>query len=50
MLPTVEELLQSDLIELVDMLARQSVEYPRLNQFQGKTEKTKWIKELILRI
>jgi len=48
--PTVEELHQSDLPDLVDMLSRQAAEYSRLIKIEGVTSKTLAIKELILNI
>lgn len=48
--PTVEELKQSDLPELVEMLAKQSEEYTRLLKREGASFKTKAIKEMILNI
>ena len=48
--PTLEELKQSDLPELVDMLSRQATEYSRLIKIEGITSKTIAIKELILNI
>ena len=48
--PTAEELQQSDLSELVDMLSKQSTEYSRLIKIEGITSKTLAIKELILNI
>lgn len=48
--PTLEELKQSDLPELVDMLSKQATEYSRLIKIEGITSKTIAIKELILNI
>jgi hypothetical protein len=48
--PTLEELKQSDLPDLVDMLAKQATEYSRLIKIEGVTSKTIAIKELILNI
>ena len=48
--PTVEELKQSDLPDLIDMLSRQATEYSRLIKIEGITSKTISIKELILNI
>jgi len=48
--PTVEELKQSDLQELIEMLARQYEEYTRLLKGEGASFKTKAIKEMILNI
>ena len=48
--PTLEELKQSDLPDLVDMLSRQSIEYSRIIKFEGVTSKSLAIKELILNI
>lgn len=48
--PTLEELKQSDLPELVDMLSKQATEYSRLIKIEGITSKTIAIKELIVNI
>jgi hypothetical protein len=48
--PTLEELKQSDLPDLVDMLSKQATEYSRLIKIEGITSKTIAIKELILNI
>ena len=48
--PTLEELKQSDLPDLVDMLSRQSIEYSRIIKLEGATSKSLAIKELILNI
>ena len=48
--PTVEELKQSDLPDLVDMLSKQATEYSQLIKIEGITSKTIAIKELILNI
>jgi hypothetical protein len=48
--PTVDELKLSDLPELVDMLAKQSIEYTRLLKQEGASFKTKAIREMILNI
>jgi len=48
--PTVEELKQSDLPDLVDMLSKQATEYSRLIKIEGITSKTIAIKELILNL
>jgi hypothetical protein len=48
--PTLEELKQSDLPDLVDMLSRQSIEYSTLIKLEGLTSKSLAIKELILNI
>ena len=48
--PTVDELKQSDLQELIDMLARQSIEYTRLLKQEGASFKTIAIREMILNI
>ena len=48
--PTLEELKQSDLPDLVDMLSRQSIEYSNLIKLEGVTSKSLAIKELILNI
>ena len=48
--PTVEELKQSELPELIDMLARQAAEYTRLLKREGASFKTAAIKEMILNI
>jgi len=48
--PTLEELKQSDLPDLVDMLSRQSIEYSRIIKLEGVTSKSLAIKELILNI
>ena len=50
MSPTVEELKQSDLPDLVDMLSKQATEYSRLKKIEGATSKTIAIKEMILNI
>lgn len=50
MQPTLEELKQSDLPDLVDMLSKQASEYSRLIKIEGVTSKTIAIKELILNI
>ena len=46
--PTVEELKQSDLSDLADMLSKQAAEYSRL--IEGVTSKTIAIKEMIINI
>lgn len=48
--PTLEELKQSDLPDLVDMLSKQATEYSQLIKIEGITSKTIAIKELILNI
>ena len=48
--PTIEELKQSELSELIEMLAKQSEEYTRLLRGEGASFKTKAIKEMILNI
>ena len=48
--PTLEELKQSDLPDLVDMLSKQSIEYSHLIKLEGVTSKSLAIKELILNI
>ncbi|HEY5969333.1 MAG TPA: hypothetical protein VIU35_15245 [Chitinophagaceae bacterium] len=45
-----EELKESDLPDLVDMLSKQSIEYSRLIKLEGVTSKSLAIKELILNI
>ena len=48
--PTTEELKQSDLPDLIDMLSKQSIEYSRLIKIEGITSKTIAIRTLILNI
>ena len=48
--PTVEELMQSDLPDLADMLSKQAAEYSRLIKIEGVTSKTIAIKEMIINI
>ena len=48
--PTLEELKQSDLPDLVDMLSKQSLEYSSIIKLEGLTSKGLAIKELILNI
>ena len=48
--PTVEELKQSDLPDLADMLSKQAAEYSRLIKMEGVTSKTIAIKEMIINI
>ena len=48
--PTLEELKESDLPDLLDMLSRQSIEYSRIIKLEGITSKSLAIKELILNI
>jgi hypothetical protein len=48
--PTLEELKESDLPDLVDMLSNQSIEYSRIIKLEGVTSKSLAIKELILNI
>ena len=48
--PTVEELQQSDLPELVDMLSTQAAEYSRLIKIEGVTSRTIAIRDFILNI
>ena len=47
---TVEELKQSDLPDLADMLSKQAAEYSRLIKMEGVTSKTIAIKEMIINI
>ena len=48
--PTLEELKQSDLPDLVDMLSKQATEYSQLIKIEGITSKTIAVKDLILKI
>jgi len=48
--PTLEELKQSDLPDLLDMLSNQSIEYSRIIKLEGITSKSIAIRELILNI
>ena len=48
--PTLEELKESDLPDLMDMLSNQSIEYSRIIKLEGVTSKSLAIKELILNI
>ena len=48
--PTLEELKESDLQDLIDMLSKQSNEYSRIIKLEGITSKSLAIKELILNI
>lgn len=48
--PTVDELMQSDLIDLVDMLAIQTTEYTRLFKEEGFSQNTLDQKEIVKRI
>ena len=48
--PTLEELKESDLPDLVDMLSNQSIEYSRIIKLEGITSKSLAVKELILNI
>ena len=48
--PTLEELKESDLPDLVDMLSKQAIEYSRIIKLEGVTSKILAIKELILNI
>ena len=48
--PTAEELKQSELPELIDMLAKQSAEYTRLLKQEGASFKTAAIKDMIVNI
>jgi len=48
--PTLEELKESDLPDLVDMLSKQSIDYSRIIKLEGVTSKSNAIKELILNI
>jgi len=48
--PTLDELKESDLPDLVDMLSRQSIEYSRIIKLEGLTSKSNAIKELILNL
>ena len=48
--PTVQELMQSDLPDLADMLSKQAAEYSRLIKIEGVTSKTIAIKEMIINI
>ncbi len=49
-LPTIEELLLSDMDELIDMLLTQSGYYKRMIELEGKSPRTKAIQELIERL
>ncbi len=49
-LPTLDELKQSDLPDLVDMLSKQATEYSQLIKIEGATSKSKAIRELIINI
>ena len=48
--PTVEELKELDLPDLVDMLSRQATEYSQLIKREGASSKTFVVKEMILNI
>ena len=48
--PTTEELQQSDLPDLIDMLAKQTREYSQLRKSEGVTSRSIAIKEMIDRI
>ena len=48
--PTLEELKESDLPDLFDMLSNQSIEYSRIIKLEGITSKSNAIRELILNI
>jgi len=48
--PTIEELKESDLTDLVDMLSRQAGEYSRLIKSEGTTSKAIAMRELIVNI
>lgn len=48
--PTVEELKQSDLPDLVDMLSNQASEYSQLLKIEGVSSKSMAIKQMILNI
>ena len=48
--PTLEELNQSDLPDLFDMLSNQSIEYSRIIKLEGITSKSNAIRELTLNI
>ena len=48
--PTVEELKQSDLPDLADMLSKHATEYSRLIKMEGITSKTLALKEMIINI
>ncbi len=48
--PTLQELQQSELPELVDMLSKQAAEYSRLIKIEGVTSKTIAIRDLIINI
>ena len=48
--PTVEELKQLDLPDLVDMLSKQATEYSQLIKREGASTKTVVVRELILNI
>jgi hypothetical protein len=48
--PTVEELKQSDLPDLVDMLSKQAAEYSQLMKREGASFKSIAIREMILNI
>ncbi len=48
--PTVEELKESDLPDLIDMLSKQTTEYSRVLRIEGSGLKSVAIKEMILNI
>jgi hypothetical protein len=48
--PTVEELIQSDLHDLVDMLAKHTVDYTRQFKKEGINPNTAATKEMIIKI
>ena len=48
--PTIEELKQIDLPDLVDMLSKQALEYSRLMKLEGVSSKSIAIREMIVNI
>ena len=48
--PTIEELKQIDLPDLVDMLSKQAAEYSRLMKMEGVSSKSVSIKEMIINL
>ena len=48
--PTVEELKQSDLRDLVDMLVNETIEHSRLVKREGVSSKSTAVKQMILNI
>jgi len=48
--PTVDELKESDLPDLIDMLSKQTTEYSRLLKIEGSSLKSVAIREMILNI